>query len=238
MAPCHRVADRALAPRQVQGAADQQPEPVRKLVRHRGQRQVADPGGCQLDGQRQAIQLAADLRHQRGGRDVEGQVRPDRQRAFPEQRRRRPPGELRGGNVVRPGRQVQRRDRELVLAAQPQCAAAAGDQENGLRAAEHGRVHLRRRRRQVLERVQHDQHPPAREPLRQQFLQVGAGFGDSDRLGHLRHDQRGIPDLAQADEADAAAEGRSHLPGRLGGQPGLADAAGTGQRQQADGTSG
>jgi hypothetical protein len=58
----------------------------------------------------------------------------------------------------------------------------------------------------VLKGVQQHQCTPAREPFCQQRFQGCAGLGDADRFGYLRRDQRSIPDPAQADEVDAAAE--------------------------------
>jgi hypothetical protein len=232
VAPRHRVTYRALALRQVEGTADQQPEPVPKLIPHRGQRQVPDPGRSQLDSQRQAIELAADFRHRHGGRKVERQVWPDRQRAFPEQRCSRPPGKPLRGNLLHLARQFQGRNRELLLTAQPQ-RAAAGDQEGRLGRAEHEGIHQRSCRRQVLEGVQHDQGTPARQPLRQQRLEVCPSIRHTERFGQLRPDEGGIFEVAQGDEVDAA-ERLPCLPGGFGGQPGLPYATRSGQRQQPD----
>ena len=74
MAPGHRVTDCALAQRQIERPANQQLEPVVKLVADSGQRQMLDPGGSELDRQRKAVELATYLNYEQGRLSVELEV--------------------------------------------------------------------------------------------------------------------------------------------------------------------
>jgi hypothetical protein len=216
VAPADGVADRALAQRQVERAADQELEPVFELPEDGRRREVPHARRGQLDRQRQAVELVADLRDHAG---VEVQVRSHRVCPLFEQR---------GG-----GRQFERRHRELVLAAQPQ-RAAAGHQEGGLRAAQQQGVDERHRRGEVLEGVHHDERPRPGQAPGQQIGQLRPRLHYADHLGQLGPDQGRVPQLAQRDEEDAAVEEPPNLGRGLQCQPGLADATRAGQRQQPD----
>jgi hypothetical protein len=85
MAPADGVADRALSQRQIEGAADQEREPVFELPADGGKRQVPHACRCQFDRQRKPVQLAADLRDDRGSPRIEVQIRPRRLCPLPKQ---------------------------------------------------------------------------------------------------------------------------------------------------------
>ncbi len=85
----------------------------------RGRRQDLDPGGRQFDGQRQAVEPAADARHRLGVLDRQGEVGPRRPRPLDEEADgARLPHPFRAGST-RVGRECKGRDRVLPLAGEP-----------------------------------------------------------------------------------------------------------------------
>ena len=143
VAPGDRVAQRLLTGRQVACAAGQEGKSSLQPADDRLGREQADPGGRQLDRQRQAVQPDADLGDRGGVLVGEREVRPDASRA--RSRNSATAGVLgdrsrRRQSAARSG-QGQRRDGVLVLAAQAE-RLAAGDQD--LRP---GRAPLAARRR-------------------------------------------------------------------------------------------
>jgi hypothetical protein len=119
VAPADGVAEGLLPLRQVSRAAGQEREAPAQPPEHRLGVQQPDPGRRQLDGQRQAVQPLADLGDGRRVLGGDGEVWPDLPRPLREQRD--------GGVLLDPlgqdrlprGRQGQRRDRILALAAHP-----------------------------------------------------------------------------------------------------------------------
>ena len=59
-----------------------------------------------------------------------------------------------------------------------------------------------------------------------------AGDRDAERVGDCRRDQRRIANRREGDEVDAVGEAVHHLGRHLQAEPGLAGAAGAGERQQ------
>ncbi len=94
----------------------------------------------------------------------------------------------------------------------------------------------RRGRIQVFEVVEHQQHLAVAKVLLQRVrrLDVGARVVDAERTGDRIGHEVGIPELRQVDEEDAVGELDRELRGGLQREPGLADAARAGQREQAD----
>jgi hypothetical protein len=87
----------------------------------------------------------------------------------------------------------------------------------------------------LLEVVEQEEDPAAVDRGGKLLLQGVAGdLAGAERLGDRRQDQRLVGDGAERDEGDAVRERRRRPAGYLDRQPRLADAAGTGQGQQAD----
>ena len=142
MAPIDRAAQGALALRLVARPAGQiqaGPEPVED---ERGAQQ-ADPGGGELDGERQPEQPVADLADDRRHLGVEGHVRPHRQRTSDEQ-----------GHA---GVGIERRDRMPALARDPEELAARDQEPHRWRAARNRSNDLGAGREQLLQVVEHEQ---------------------------------------------------------------------------------
>jgi hypothetical protein len=87
----------------------------------------------------------------------------------------------------------------------------------------------------LLDVVEDQQELAVLEELAERFVgwtsleQASAGG-----LGHRRHDQRRIGERGEGNEDDPVREVGGDLPGDLDRQPGLADAAGSGQRHHRD----
>ena len=113
VAPADRGAQRLLALRRVARAGAQQVQAAREAVEDLGGREDLGAGGGELDRQRQAVELRADLLDARVA-VVELQARVDGAGAAQEQR---------GGGLAR-----ERAERQLVLGGEPQ-RRAAGDDE-------------------------------------------------------------------------------------------------------------
>ena len=95
--------------------------------------------------------------------------------------------------------------------------------------------HERRRLDHLLEVVQHQQGALVAQERRQPPVErLVAGLAHAEGLGDGGGDQVGVGDRGEGDEPDAVRERVGNRRGDLEGEAGLADAAGAGQRQQAD----
>ena len=194
--------------------------------------QHGHPGGGQLDGQRDAVQRAADGRHRHRVPLGDREAGPGRGRPVREQLHRLEARQFRGVPRRVRGRHVQRRDLTHGFLRDAQ-RLLAGGHDPQLRAgrqqplAEGGAgVH------QMLAIVEHDQCLPRLQRVGQRVSQRAPGLGvDADERGHPGDDQVRLPQVAQLDHVDAVRE----VAGRGGhqpqGQPGLPDAARAAQGQ-------
>ena len=170
VAPLDRVPQRALALGQVAGAAGQQVEPLLEPAQDRLRVEQLHARGRQLDRQRQTVEPAAD----RGdgllvlGRELEAGL--DRLRTIEE--------ELHRGNVGErhvPARQIERRDRKLVLLAKMQRRLARHEHLHRGRRGQN-LVDERGRGQHLLEVVEHEQRrrvcEPPRDRLRDRLLRA------------------------------------------------------------------
>ena len=231
VAPVDGTAQRPLPLRQVARARRQQAQPVAQPLCHRGRREQPDPGRRELDRQRQAVEAADDLGHRLPVRRREHEVRPHRHRAFHEQ----PDGlgvhELRDVGDTR-GRQRERRDRELLLAGDPQRGTAGDDHRQlGRRAQEVGDD--RRPGDDLLEVVEDEQRVAVaevlldavdRRPLRREQAERAGDRGRHEvrvRHGRERHE----PGAVRVPLDAVARQGQR--------QPRLAGPAGARERQEA-----
>ena len=240
MAPGDGLPHRPQPRRQIARPARQHTQAGRSLHRPRQaleqsrQGEVADPRRGQLDGQRQPVQAGADRRHGGGvGRGQhEGGVGGARPRH--EQLDSGVRGWLGGERWPDRGRVGQRGDREVVLAGEAQ-DNAAGDQrrEAGARGQQGGEGGAGGH--DVLEVVE-DQQRPALPQVGGQPLGQGptAHLAQPQRLRDRGQDKAGLAQGVEGHEPDAVREVRGDLRGDVQGEPGLADAAWAGQRQQAD----
>ena len=156
MAPVDRAAQRLLPPRQVAGPSLEQLQAVRQAAQHGLGREDPRLGGGQLQGQREPVEARAQLGHRGGvlGREREGGM--DGLGPLDEQRDRRALGEGLGRRELRGIGQLERGDREAVLAVEPQ-DLPAGDHDGRSRAGGQQLADHRRRVQHLLEVVQHQQ---------------------------------------------------------------------------------
>jgi len=159
--PGDGVAHGALPRRQVACPAHQQGQALVKARQQRARRQHLDPGGGELDGQRQPVQAVADRGDRGGVLRGEREVGPDAPRPLHEQaHRRRLPQRLDRGEARRVGvGQGQRRHGELLLAARPQ-QGAARHQHTQRRAPLQQVDDEPRCLHDLFEVVEHQQHHP------------------------------------------------------------------------------
>ena len=196
-------------------------------------RQQPDPRRGQLDGQRQAVKPAHDLGHRSGVPLINGEAWHRGRRPLGEQPHRftRSDGLRSGERILL--RDLQRRNRALLLARHAKRRAAAHHDPQSARWRKQLRHH-RRGRQQVLEVVQ-DQQELAILQITGQVLHQRRppGIRQADALGDRRGHQSRFPDRRQPDEIYAIGIIGRHLRGELNAQARLAAAARSGQREQA-----
>ena len=220
-------------------AADvEQAEPVVQPVGDLGGSECAQPGGGQLDGERRTVQRPADPHH---GLD---RVRVERE---PGAYGRGPVGEqayrleLLGALGVRVlGRQRERRHGAQRLTGDADRLAAGGQDPDPGRGGQEPVGQPRDRVDQVLAVVQHEDEPLGRQGVDEPVQRLGdlPGLQEADRLGDADRDQHGLGHVErtayarQGDEPHAVGR-RGGQPARgLAGEPGLAGAAGAGERDE------
>ena len=87
----------------------------------------------------------------------------------------------------------------------------------------------------LLEIVEDQQQAAVPEEYGEQFLErTAAHIAQAERLGDSGDDEGGVADRRQVDERDPVGKGRGDVLGDPEGEAGLADAAGTGQGQEAN----
>jgi len=232
VAPGDRVPQRAQALGQVGGAAGEQGQPVGQARQQRLGRQDLDPGGGQLDRQRQPVEPAADLRDRRRIVVGEAEGRVGGVRPLDEERHR---GDGRQDGGRRHRRRIghgQRRHRILPFGPDAEGRAARRqDRQPGATIEE--RRQLGSDRHHLLQVVQQEQQVAASQRRRQGAPQRHAGnLAHAEGLGDRRDNEVGVADRRQTDEGDTVRELGRQVGADLERQPRLADPAGTGQRQQ------
>ena len=204
-------------------------EQHRPLGEDLGHRQGADPARDQLDGQRQAIEAAAQLRD--GVRcDVgAGEARHPLVRPGDEQPHRVAGRDV--GGARRGGGALQRRDGPAHLAGHAEHDPAGDHDPQPVRGGEQLAGQLRDRGTQVLRAVEQQQPRCRRQRRGQALLQAQPGLIAYPQAVRHRRDQRGR--LAHRFERDERHLGRRAAPAnRLDGQPGLPGAARANQADQ------
>jgi hypothetical protein len=200
-------------------------------------RRIEQPGagGGELDGEGQPVEPPADRRHRRRVRLGQGEVVADGPSSIDEQPHRGQRGQLLQRREFGERRHRQRPD--LVLALGPQAEhRAAGGQHLELGAAGQQLVEARRQSGDLLEVVQHQQCRGPLEVLDQDVERWAGPLHRGANLGDDAQERRvGLIDRRQRHEHGARpVVGAEGLAGG-DGQPGLADAAGAGEGDQADG---
>ena len=234
-APVDRRAHRAMPFGKVAHGRRQQRQAPLQTLRDAGGAQDAHLRRRELDRQRQPLEPAADVGQVAGvlGGDVEVGV--DRPRPVDEQRH--------GGRARRAvqarrpiaGRRRQRRHLEHALAADAQHDAARHQERRRRRDRvqphEHGcGIH------DLLEVVEHDQHPAIGEGVGDALLERGfAVVADAEIVGDRRQQQSGLEHALEEHEVHAVGEHVAARQGRLDREPALADAAGADEAHHAIG---
>ena len=235
VAPLDRRAERLLALRQVAGTAAERLEAAGEPIPERLGREKVQPGRSQLDRQRQPVEPATDPGDR--GRVVVGQpeVRPDAARPLDEQLDRLELAEVvgRGARTGR-GRERQWRNRHHVLAPHAQRLAARHEH---LEARAFGEQLDDRWRgdRDLLEVVENDQDLLCAEPAAELVeRRAFSGVTEADRRCDEGKDRIAVGCGDEVDEVDAVGEPVDLVGGGTDGEPGLAAAAGTGERDESD----
>jgi hypothetical protein len=206
------------------------PEPVDYMVH--GQRPQAHGG--QLDGQRNALEAAAELRDGVRVASVDLEARLNGRRPLQEQLHRvvLQQGLLRRRSVA--GRHAQRRHRQDHLALDAE-RLPAGDQH--LEAARGSQEPVEEDGAgvdQVLAVVKHKEQPGVRQVIGEHADQPAAGeVPEAERGGHHRGHQGGVSQLTQLHESGPVGKRPLQLCGHPRGQPRLARPARPGQREKA-----
>ena len=202
-APVDRGGKRLLARGRVARAARQHVrlafEPLQDLAR----REQLRARRGQLDCERQSVELPADASNLGCAGRVELELRVDRLRAGREEAHyigldERLERKVGAGDL-------ERRNRVLALGGQPQRRAARGQDPDargrGEQVADEGCSG-----EDLLEVVQHEQHPPLAQMLDHALGQVPLALAHVERLGDRRHEQLRARDRREADEQRAVAE--------------------------------
>ncbi len=232
VAPGDRAAQGLLTLRQVTGTADQHGQRMLQPGEQGGGRQELDPRRRQFDREGQAIESSGDPGDQGGVVFVEDEARPDGLGALGEQPHRLAARD-RGDRGALRVRHPQGRDGILLLAAEVKRRAAGHHDPQRHRRLQDLRDHGSGCD-QVLEVVEQDKDPRvfevASQPIQQRPV---AHVPQPDSLRDRREDEIWIPDRCQRHEEHGFGEPAGDLGSQLEAKPGLAAAAGAGERQQA-----
>ncbi len=235
VAPGDGVAHRAQAVGQVAGTVHQEGQCEAEPLQQRGRGEDVQPRRRQLEGEGETVQATADAGH---GGDVLRRAQGVDTRFVPPLHEQVDRGVGESGDAIEDRirlRDGQGRDRDDVLAAQPQ-PGAAGDQrlEAGAGAQQIGQVCARGEN--LLEVVQDQQHlAVAQRGLQGRQRWLTARVAQAECGGDGGHDQIGIGDGRQPHQAHPVGERIRHRRADGQGEARLANTAGTGQRHQAYG---
>ena len=228
MAPFERRLERLLARRRGGAARTQQPKAVVQPLGNRVRSQRSQPGRCELDRQRHAVEPVADAHHVASVPVVEGEAGGRRPGPLDEEANR-----LVAEEVVAVDRSFRIRERErrhaedrLALDSQ-RLAAGRDDRDPGGRAKQ--RIGDRRcGDEDVLAVVQHEQERPPGQELGHGGVQIPAGQRPHiERGGDRLHDVRRLGHGRELDEHRSIPERSLDPSCQLEREPGLACAAGS-----------
>jgi hypothetical protein len=191
-----------------------------------------DPGGGELDRQREPVEPRADLGDRGGVLVAHAEVGLGSLRPLDEQGHRLVLGERLQAREVRRVGHGQRRDEVLALPVDPQGAAARHEHDE-LRGCAQQLAHQRGGIGELLEVVQDEEEPPATKVLAEGGHRVqAAAVGEAELMGDRSRDELRVPDGAERHEEDPIGEGVCHAGGHLERQPGLAGPARSGEREE------
>ncbi len=230
VAPADGVPQCALPVRQVARAAGEQLQRAAHPLQDGRRRQHPDLRRRELDRQGQALQPPADLHHR--GQVLLGQGERAGRRPGPvdEQPHRAVVPHRVEGDV--PVGDRQRLERERVLTADPHRRPAGHQGGHAGRAGQDVGEH-RRRLGDVFEVVDHQQHLPGTQERHDVGdRSPGARRAQPEGPGDRVDDEFGRVDRGQLDVADPVGEQRAEPLREVGGQPGLADPARPGERDE------
>jgi hypothetical protein len=234
MAPRHRRLEGLLAAHATTGSAGEQAEPVLEPVQDLLGREHPDPGGGQLDGQRDPVEAGADLGHDGGGGVRHGEVRPGLHGPVDEEPHRVVAAQrFHRAGVALEG-QRQGRDPPGHLATDPEGLPAGGHDGNAGTGPQDRLAHRRAGVEDVLAVVQDHQEIPGGQ-MGGEALGGGAPGGVAD-LEHAQHGlghQCRVGQRCELHPPGSVGMAAGELSGDRGGQASLADTAGPGEGHQA-----
>jgi len=172
--------------------AGEQAQPVGQPTGKLGQGEVAQPRGGQLQGEREPVEIPAELRHDRKGGVVEREFRPGAARSVGEQQRRARGPPRAQVVVIRVGH-TQRRDTPDPLPWNTQRLSAGGEQPERAAAAEQAIDEPSDLLSDVLAVVDHQQHVPVHQPIDQGLLDRAPGLvADAEGVCHAKAHIRAV----------------------------------------------
>ena len=203
VAPVDRAAQRLLAGRQVARPAGQDREALPQPREEGLRREQLDPGGCQLDREREPIEARAQLGHRGRVLVRHREVVARSSGTLDEERDGVVLGEvLRGGQVPRV-RHRERRHGVLVLAPDVENLAAAGENRQA-RCRGEQLAHERRAGDDLLEVVEHEEDLTVAQVVLERVEHGPVRLlAKADRLGDRARQQRRVGDRRQLDEEHA-----------------------------------
>ena len=236
VAPVDQRAQRAVTRQCRARPAGQHAEAVVEPLAQLLQRHHAHPRRRQLDGQRDAVQAAADRRQRRSVLVRHVEVRPLQPGAIDEQARRLAGQDFLAGRVLPPPATDSDGTRYVSSPSMPRRSRLVTRIASSVAAAQQQLGELRTRIEQMLGVVQHQQQLPRSEPFGHRLHEVLARLlRDAEGFRHGLGNERRVAQRGQLDEPDAIRILVEHRARHLQRQPRLAAAAGTGERQQSRG---
>jgi hypothetical protein len=232
VAPLQQRPNRLVARMRSARTAGEQAQPVGKPTRELPQGEVAQPRGGQLQGEREPVEIPADLRHDRKGGRVQREIGPGGARSIGEQQRRArglPPVQV----LVIPIGHGQRRDAPDPFPWNTQRLSGGGEQPECAAAAQQAIDEPSDLIGDALAVVDHQQHVPIHQPIDQGLLDRGPGLvPDAEGVGHAKTYVRAVYGIGEQRHPDTVAEPLRAKPSELKRQPGLADASRAHHRHQ------
>ena len=237
----HRLKGR-LAGRHRPGAPRQQAEIITERRRDLGHGEHVDPGGGQLDGERDPVDSLADRGDRRQFVVAESEVGTSQHRPVGEQTHRCALADRRRGRRRR--RQLEWTQPEGLLGGEAEDFPARRQDPHPLAAAQKDLGQLGAGVDDVLAVVEHNQRAPILEVIDEPFhggphraapwrrIGAGAALAHSELGGHRARHHLAVGDPSQIGKPHPVRERHQHLGGDLHRQPCLARPAGPGDRAQ------
>ena len=231
VAPCDGATQGLLTGGEVAGPPGEQGKLVTESVQDGLRAQDPDPGGGQLDGQRQAVKLDADLGDRRCVLIVHGEFGSDGHGSLDKEGHRLELGELLQVRKMPRIRQAERRDGILPFAVHPERTPARGE-DRQVRGARQQVSDLRRGDGDLLEVVEHQEERAVAEVLGQPLDRGGARIDEAYGLSDGGQQELLACDWLQGDEVHAVREPVAGLGSDLEREPCLPRSSRPGQGDQ------